>query len=253
MSSILTLTIWQFELIHDLFSLLIVVMGASSLFFLLSRNQVAERFQPLLLLAGIVALIGCYHDMRFFHSWNDAFELAGNSYAASGHFFHEAYRYSDWALTIPLLLIELVLVMPILKVQTTMLLKRLISAALVSILFSYLGVSNIGEQGGAFSWGFWLMALLPFLYIVRLLIQQPFFATIRQEDPVNRLFVRARNLFLISWAFYPLANLIVLYRHGFGEVGLVTFLIGAGIADLLSKCGVSFYIYRIALISKKEE
>lgn len=252
MKSILTLTVGEFELVHDLFSLLIAALGASALFFLLSRKQVVERFQPVLLLAGIVALIGCYHAFRLFNSWNEAFELAGNSYAASGHFFHEVYRYGDWALTMPLLLVELVLVLPILKSQTAVLLKRLIGAALVSILFSYLGASNIGEHGALMLWSCWLLSLLPFLYMARLLVQKVSPEAAQQGAPADKLFVCARNLFLIAWAFYPLANLIALCSHGFGEVGLVTFLIGAGIADLISKCGVSFYVYRIALLQTKQ-
>ena len=247
MKSILTLTVGEFELVHDMLSLLIVAMGASALFFLLSRKQVVERFQPLLLLAGIIASIGCYHAFRLFNSWNEAFELAGNSYAASGHFFHEVYRYGDWALTMPLLLVELVLVLSVLKGQTAVLLKRLIAAALVSILFSYLGASNIGEHGALLLWSCWLLSLLPFLYIARILVGELSHEAAQQGAPVDRLFVGARNLFLISWAFYPLASLIALCSHGFGEMGLVTFLVGAGIADLISKCGVSFYVYRIAL------
>ncbi|MEI6416438.1 MAG: bacteriorhodopsin [Verrucomicrobiota bacterium] len=252
MKTILTLTVGEFELVHDLLSLLIAAMGGSALFFLLSRKQVVERFQPLLLVAGIVSLIGCYHAIRFFHSWNEAFELAGNSYVASGHFFHEVYRYADWALTMPLLLVELVLVAPILKGQTAVLLKRLIGAALVSILFSYLGASNIGEHGALLLWSCWLLSLLPFLYIARILVGELSRKGVQQGAPGDRLFICARNLFLVAWAFYPLASLIALCSHGFGEVGLVTFLVGAGIADLISKCGVSFYVYRISLLRSRE-
>lgn len=251
MQTILTLTVGEFELVHDVFSLLVVAMGAAALFFLLSRKQVAERFQPLLLIAGIVALIGCYHAFRLFNSWNEAFELAGNSYAASGHFFHEVYRYGDWALTMPLLLVELVLVLGLPQEKTTSLLKGLISAALVSILFSYLGASNIGEHGALMLWSCWLLSLLPFLYVARLLVREVASEAAQQANPSGKLFLIARNLFVLSWAFYPLANLIALCCHGFGEVGLVAFLVGAGIVDLISKCGVSFYVYRIALLQTK--
>ena len=248
MKTILTLTVGEFELVHDMLSLLIAAMGASALFFLLSRKQVVERFQPLLLIAGIVALIGCYHAFRFFNSWNEAFELAGNSYAASGHFFHSTYRYGDWVLTMPLLLIELVLILGLSQDKTTPLLKRLVGAALAAVFFTYLGASYIGEHMMLMHWSCWVLGLIPFLYMVRLLVGELSREAAQQAIPADKLFLTARNLFLWSWAFYPLSTFVGLCSQSFNNCFLVTFFVGASIADLVSKCGVSFYIYRIALL-----
>lgn len=247
MASILTLTIGEFELVHDILSLLIAAMGAAALFFLISQQQVAERVQRLLLLAGIIAAIGCYHSVRLFHSWNEAFELAGNSYVASGHFFHELYRYSDWALTMPLLLLELVLVLDLPREKAELFLKRLISAALVTILFTYLGASSLGEHRALVSWTYWTLEILPFLYLARILVKEVSLEARGQEALKAKFFFKARNLFLLSWGFYPIAALEALCNHGFEEHRLVIFLVGASIADFCSKCGVSFYVYRIAL------
>lgn len=243
MQSILTLSIGQFELVHDVLSLSIIAMGAAALFFLLSRKQVRERFQPLVLLAGVVAMIGCYHAIRLFDSWNEAFELAGNSYAASGHFFHESYRYSDWVLTMPLLLVELVLVLGLPQEKTAFFLKRLIGAALITILFAYLGERGLGEHHGlVMRWGCWILETIFFFYLGRLLCVD-FARAAASESP---LVVKAGHLFLLSWAFYPFATLIALFGDGFGANGIIVFLVGASIADFLSKCVVSFYLYRAA-------
>jgi bacteriorhodopsin len=246
MKTILTLTVGEFELVHDVLSLLIAAMGASTLFFLISGKQVAERFQSLLLLAGIITAIGCYHAIRLFHSWNEAFELAGNSYAASGHFFHELYRYSDWALTMPLLLVEMILILGLPHEKATSLLRRLIGAALVAIFFTYLGGSSLGEHSLLSNWSYWVLSFIPFLYLARILIQEVSRETLQQMVPGATFCLRARNLFLVSWAFYPVASFVTLCSHGLGEKGMVTFLVGASVADFLSKCGVSFYLYRAA-------
>ena len=61
--------------------------------------------------------IATYHYFRIFNSWNDAFDVKydakANDYAVqlTGAPFNDAYRYVDWLLTVPLLLIELILVM----------------------------------------------------------------------------------------------------------------------------------------------
>lgn len=253
MQTILTLPVGEFELVHDVLSLLIAATGAAALFFLLSRKQVAEQFQPLLLLAGITAAIGCYHATRLFYSWNEAFELAGNSYAASGHFFHQLYRYSDWILTMPLLLVELVLVLGLSPEKVASLLKRLIWAALAVVFFTYLGASSLVESDPLLHWSYWVLALIPFLYLARILIQELSREAVQQAAFPVKFFFKARNLFLLSWTFYPLASLVILCTHSFEEGGLVTFLVGASIVDFLSKCGVSFYVYRIALGSRENK
>ena len=65
----------------------------------------------------ISRFIATYHYFRIFNSWNDAFDVKfdakENDYAVqlTGAPFNDAYRYVDWLLTVPLLLIELILVM----------------------------------------------------------------------------------------------------------------------------------------------
>lgn len=244
MQTILTLTVGEFELVHDVLSLLIAATGAVALFFLLPSKQIAPRFHPLLLLAGIVAAISCYHTLRLFSSWNEAFELAGNSYAASGHFFHELYRYGEWLLTIPLLFMELLLAFEIPQEKRSLLLKHLIPAAFVVIVFTYLGASNLGSHEPVIRWSYGILAFLAFLYIARTLTRSLSATTLQEQTPATKCFFRARTLFLLSWGFYPCTAFLSLYFHGFGEEGLILFLVGASIADFLSKCGVSLFLYR---------
>merc|ERR1711862_994821 len=60
-------------------------------------------------------LIAAYHYMRIFNSWVDAYSYttpnATGSPMLTGVPFNDAYRYMDWLLTVPLLLIEILLVM----------------------------------------------------------------------------------------------------------------------------------------------
>ena len=85
---------------------------------------VAERdqnYRTALHITGLVTAIATYHYVRIFNSCVDAFEVKnshGGDYnvSVSGAPFNDAYRYVDWLLTVPLLLIELILVMKLLKV-----------------------------------------------------------------------------------------------------------------------------------------
>ncbi len=67
-----------------------------------------------LILSGMVTLIACYHYVRIFNSWDESCSYAagqGGGPVLTGVPFSDAYRYTDWLLTVPLLLIEIVLVM----------------------------------------------------------------------------------------------------------------------------------------------
>merc|ERR1719330_20467 len=90
-------------------------MGSATIFFWLEISNVNEKYRTALAITGLVTAIATYHYFRIFNSWNDAFEVkfSGTSYQVdlSGAPFNDAYRYVDWVLTVPLLLIELILVM----------------------------------------------------------------------------------------------------------------------------------------------
>ena len=75
----------------------------------------SKNYRTALTTTGIVTWIATYPYFRIFNSWVEAFEVneVGGAYAVkvSGTPFNDAYRYVDWLLTVPLLLIELILVM----------------------------------------------------------------------------------------------------------------------------------------------
>ena len=147
----------------------------------------------------------------------------------------------------PLLLIELVLVLALRKNITRSLLRRLINACIAMVAFGYLG--KMSSSGMLISWVWWMLEMIPFGYIVFLLCGELSLEVLK--EPIGKqlepLFLGARNLLLLSWFFYPLATLVTLCYSGIGSTGFVSIAVGATIADLLSKCGVGFYVYRMAI------
>merc|ERR1712045_997568 len=90
-------------------------MGSATIFFWLEISNVNKKYRTALAITGLVTAIATYHYFRIFNSWNDAFNVkyVGSEYQVflTGQPFNDAYRYVDWVLTVPLLLIELILVM----------------------------------------------------------------------------------------------------------------------------------------------
>merc|ERR1712066_1029652 len=63
-------------------------------------------------ISGLVTFIAAYHYFRIFNSWVEAYSYSTEGGPnLTGVPFNDAYRYMDWLLTVPLLLIEILLVM----------------------------------------------------------------------------------------------------------------------------------------------
>lgn len=234
------LSAFQFGLIANLMSLTVAGMGAAALFFFLSRSQVAPAYRPALLISGIVVAIACYHYFRIYGSFTGAYTLVDGAYVPSGEPFNDAYRYADWLLTVPLLIIELVAVLNLPQAQGRSLMVRLGVAALAMIVLGYPGEVATGV-GTAIIW--WLLAMVPFLYIVYSLYTEFAGAVERQPGSVQPLVRNARALIVASWTFYPIAYLGGL---GAGAAGETLLQVGYTIADLIAKVGLGIYIYAIA-------
>jgi bacteriorhodopsin len=158
-----TLTPFQFNLVDNALSMAVGTMFASALFFFNAKSLVAPKFRPALLVSGLVVSTACYHYFMIRLSWQSAFAFADGAFAASGKGFNDFYRYADWILTVPLLLVELVVVMCLAKEIARPMLTKLVVAAALMIGLGYPG--EISQHWGTVMvW--WTLSMVPFLYIL---------------------------------------------------------------------------------------
>merc|ERR1712227_937784 len=101
------LTASQFDTIYNVTSFGLACMMASTCFFFLRLPSMTERYKEALCYTGLVTFIAFYHYYRIFNSFDAAFTPSEFGYSPTGHAFNDAYRYMDWLLTVPLLLIEI--------------------------------------------------------------------------------------------------------------------------------------------------
>merc|ERR1712151_1086920 len=82
---------------------------------------VQDKYKSAVFISGLVTFIAAYHYIRIFNSWVDAYSYKAGKVEGgalemldpqlTGVPFNDAYRYMGWLLTVPLLLIEILLVM----------------------------------------------------------------------------------------------------------------------------------------------
>jgi bacteriorhodopsin len=232
----------DFNLVYNMFSFAIATFGASTVFFFAQRSQVASAYKTALTLSGLVCLIALYHYVRIFDSFNQAYHLVNGAVEATGIPFNNAYRYVDWLLTVPLLLLELVLVMRLSKEETFSKGIKLVIAAAVMVILGYPG--EIITEPAMFlnRWIWWALAMIPFVYIVWDLVAGLGSSISKQPQAVKGLVSKARTLTTIAWCFYPIVFVFPMLGLSTG----VAVQVGYTIADIVAKAVFGVMIYMIA-------
>lgn len=239
----LDLSLAQFELVYNAFSFAIAVMGAATVFFFLSRSQVAKEYKTALTVSGVVTLVACYHYFRILNSWEGAYVITNGQLALSGVKFNDAYRYVDWLLTVPLLLIELILVMRLTQAETIAKSTKLGGLAALMIILGYPG--EIAVDSGT-RWLWWGAAMIPFVLIVIDLYVGLKKSVESQPVAVRGMVESARLITVLSWCFYP--AVFVLPMIGLtGGSATTAVQIGYTICDIIAKAMFGVLIFNIAV------
>lgn len=243
------LTIGQYELVSNFFSFAIAAMGATTVFLWLNRSQVNAHYRPAVTISGLVTFIALYHYWRIAGSWEQASVFVDGALQPTGKPFNDAYRYVDWLLTVPLLLVELVLVMRLTRSETWSKGLRLGTLAIVMILLGYPG--EISMDSGI-RWMWWSLSMLPFLWIVYELFFGLKSSLAAQPESVRPLVNRARWLVVVSWSFYPVVFIFPMIGLT-GGTAYAAVQIGYSIADIVAKAVFGIVIYMIAVRKSEAE
>jgi len=247
-------TYGQWSLVYNSLSFGIAGMGSATIFFWLQLQNVNKNYRTALTITGLVTAIATYHYVRIFNSWVDAFEVKNShggdySVAVSGAPFNDAYRYVDWLLTVPLLLIELILVMKLPKEETVALSWKLGLASAVMVALGYPGEI---QDDLSVRWFWWALAMVPFAYVVITLVAGLNEATSKQPESVKGLVAAARYLTVVSWLTYPFVYII----KNIGLAGTVATTyeqVGYSVADVVAKAVFGVLIWAIASGKSAEE
>jgi len=244
-----SITVGQFDLIYNSFSFTIAVMGAATIFAFLGRSQVGPAYRTALTLSGLVTAIACYHYVRIFNSWEAAYVLTNGKMTLTGVPFNDAYRYVDWLLTVPLLLVELILVMRLSSKETIAKGLRLGLLAALMVILGYPGEVSATTNG---RWLWWILAMIPFVIIVYDLSAGLRASIDKQPDSVKSLVRTARTLTIASWCFYPIVFIFPMIGFTGGNATTAV-QVGYTIADIVSKAVFGVLIYMIAIRKSEAE
>ncbi len=243
------LTSSQWSTLYNMFSFGLIAMFACTVYTLVSQSRVLPKYRNALVLSSMVTFIAGYHYFRIFNSFIDSSDAGMVKVGNAQGSFNEAYRYVDWVLTVPLLLVEVVAVLALAKAAASSLIGRLVPAATAMIALGYPG-EIATDNGSKILWG--VLSTIPFLYILYVLFVELGKSLERQPEGVAATVGRLRLLLIATWGVYPISYLFPLL----GIEGTDAFMyrqIGYTVADVLAKCVFGLTIYKIARMKSAAE
>jgi len=239
----------QYQAVYNVLSFSLASMMATTMYLWFRATAVKDEYKSAVIISGLVTFIAAYHYIRIFNSWVDAYSYEGvkqgDGPTLTGVPFNDAYRYMDWLLTVPLLLIEILLVMKLDAATFSSKAWVLGFGSALMIVSGYYGELVVtGDLTPR--WGCWFASMAFFLYIVYELLVGLAAATASEADPTIAGKIKvAQVMTVISWCTYPIVYLFPMLGINAAQA-VVSIQLGYCASDIISKCGVGLVIYQIS-------
>ena len=226
-------------------------MLATTIYTLVAQSRVLPKYRVALVMSSMVTFIAAYHYFRIFNSFEESSNGDAVMIGVGKGAFNEAYRYVDWILTVPLLLVEVVAVLALAKAASTSLIQRLVPASAAMIALGYPGEIS-SDNGTKTLYG--VLSTIPFLYILYVLFVELSKSLDRQPEGVAATVGRLRLLLIATWGVYPISYLLPLLGQDINDPNLFMWRqVGYTVAEVLAKCVFGLTIFKIARMKSVAE
>ncbi len=232
-----TATLKQDDFVGISFWIISMALVAATVFFFLERDRVSPKWKTSLTVSGLVTLVAAVHYFYMREVW------------VSTGSTPTVFRYIDWLITVPLLMIEFYLILAaITKVQAGIF-WRLMIGTLVMLIGGYLGEAGYVSVWPAFIVG---MAGWAFILYEIFLGQASKISAASAPPAVQSAFNTMRLIVTIGWAIYPIGYFFG-YLTGANPANSANALnIIYNAADVLNKIAFGLIIWSVA-VSESEK
>lgn len=251
-----------FEIVSHVLTLGFAAMGAALLYFILTMKDNSPKYRPSSVLSVVVMVSAFLLLFLQFLSWNDAYVLnaAGTGYvlATQGVLFSNGFRYLNWLIDVPMLLIQILFVAGITGAAFKKYMVYFAGSGVLMILTGYVGQfyepGRVNESLGTwYLWGaistvFYIVVLV---YITRVIKEG---SANMKKSTARPLFSFILPLFYVSWTIYPLAYVMPAFigTLGFGTA-IASQQVLYTIADISSKVVYGVILNIASTILSKEQ
>jgi bacteriorhodopsin len=214
------------------FWLISMALVASTAFFFLERDRVAGKWKTSLTVSGLVTLVAAVH---YFYM-RDVWVATGDT--------PTVYRYIDWLITVPLLMIEFYLILSAITKVPAGVFWRLLIGTVVMLALGY-----AGEAGYIGVWPAFIFSMLGWFFILyEIFAGQASKISATQASPgVQSAFNTMRWIVTIGWAIYPLGYFLGYLTGSDPKESAGMLNIVYNLADVVNKIGFGLIIWSVAV------
>ena len=212
------------------FWLVTAALLAATVFFFVERDNVSSKWKTSLTVSGLVTGIAFWHYLYMRGVWIDTGETP------------TVFRYIDWLLTVPLLMVEFYLILAACTNVAGSLFKKLLGGSLVMLLFGYMGEAGIMAVLPAF-----IIGVAAWLYMIYELWAGEGKNAVNQASPaVMSAYNTMMWIIIVGWAIYP-AGYAAGYLMGGESVYANNLNIVYNLADFVNKILFGLIIWNVAV------
>ena len=214
------------------FWLISMALIASTVFFFLERDRVSAKWKTSLTVSGLVTLVAAVH---YFYM-RDVWVATGAT--------PTVFRYIDWLITVPLLMIEFYLILSAIAKVPAGVFWRLTVGTLVMLVGGYLG-----EAGYMAVWPAFIIGMAGWAYILwEIFFGEAGRINAQQAPPaVQSAFKTMRWIVTIGWAIYPLGYFFGYLTGSNPADSMKALNIIYNLADVLNKIAFGLIIWTVAV------
>jgi bacteriorhodopsin len=245
LENFVSLAPWQFDAISHILTIGYAAHFAALAYFALTRSGLAPRFQPMTTMSVVVMVSAALLLLRLDMSFTDAFTYNAESglYEQSDMLFSHGYRYFNWLIDVPLLLIQSMYVMRIANDKIVSTRIKLATSGALMVITGYIG--QFFEATDTFQLLLWGTISTIFFAHFSLIFWKMTGDAISYLPKGAAITMRnIRYLFLFAWGLYPIAYLLPLLGLT-GEVAVGRTLLFT-VADVVSKIFYGILLTKIA-------
>jgi bacteriorhodopsin len=250
LENLLTYNPLQYQVVAHILVLGFAAQAAGFIYFITTRKSVAPRYQLASILGSIVMISAFLILLEQSISWRDTFVLENDVYVRGGGTFSNGFRYLNWLIDVPLLLLQLVIVLRLAGKEARRLGSWFIVAGVAMIVTGYIGqYYETGDLTGLWVWGgISTVFYVVLLYLAWTQVGKSFSSL---PEPAVSTMKTIRWIFLIFWTFYPIAYIIPAIWAT--ADGVVVRQVIFTVADIVSKVIYGVLITKVAMDRSRAE
>lgn len=223
-----------------MFMVTMLGMAAGSVYFWFERDTLSAEFRATATIAGIYTAIAA------FMYWRMTGIVGTDGDPASVVGLPTHYRYVDWVITTPLMLLNLMVLLEV-NEEKRGLMFVMIAADVAMIVFGFFGERYSNIPGMEFeSWVLFGLGCLAYLILLYMMYSALADAAKDKVAPVKKAFINMRTFIVIGWMIYPVGFIIGMLAPGDGAK--IARELVYNFADLINKVGLGL----VALIAAKQ-